>query len=113
MAGISIGLMLQSRSGRQYRRKYEDTASRILEIEKRIPELKGEVIRIKEQMLHMEGQAAGLESQSSLETFDGGELLTVIDSVQVYSAERIEIVWKMDDGFFSEVAWEKETVTLQ
>ena len=38
---------------------------------------------------------------------------TVIDSVQVYSEERIEIVWKMNDGFFSEVAGEKELVTLQ
>ncbi len=97
----------------QYRKDYEITASRILEIEKKIPELKGEVIRARELLLHMEGQAAGLESLSSLETFDKDKLLTVIDSVQVYSAERIEIVWKMDDGFFSEVAGEKETVTLQ
>ena len=49
----------------------------------------------------------------SLETFDKGRLVTVIDSVQVYSEERIEIVWKMDDWFFSEIAREKEVVTLE
>ncbi len=97
----------------QYRKEYEKTASRILEIEKRIPELKDEVIRIKEQMLHMKEREAELECLSSLETFDKDKLLTVIDSVQVYSEERIEIVWKMNDGFFAEIAGEKEVLTLQ
>ena len=45
--------------------------------------------------------------------FHKDKLLTVTDSVQVYGEERIEIVWKMNDGFFSEVAGEKELVTLQ
>lgn len=67
----------------------------------------------KEQALHMKEQEAELEGLTSLETFDKDKLLTVIDSVQVYSEERIEIVWKMNDGFFSEVAGEKELVTLQ
>ena len=97
----------------QYRREYENTASRISEIEKRIPELKEEVIRIKEQMLHMKEREAELECLSSLETFDKDKLLTVIDSIQVYSEERIEIVWKMNDGFFTEIAGEKEVFTLQ
>ena len=97
----------------QYRKEYENTASRILEIEKRMPELKDEVIRIKEQAMKMKEREAELEGLSSLETFDKDKLLTVIDSVQVYGEERIEIVWKMNDGFFSEVAGEKELVTLQ
>ena len=45
-------------------------------------------------------------------SIDKDKLLMVIDSVQVYSEERIEIVWKMNDGFFSEVAGEKELVTF-
>ena len=91
----------------QYRKEYENAASQIL------PKLKDEVIRIKEQVMKMKEQEAELEGLSSLETFDKDKLLTVIDSVQVYSEERIEIVWKMNDGFFSEVAGEKESVTLQ
>lgn len=57
--------------------------------------------------MKMKEQEAELEGLSSLETFDKDKLLTVIDSVQVYSEERIEIVWKMNDGFFSEVAEKK------
>ncbi len=35
----------------------------------------------------------------SHEIFAKDKLVTVIDSVQVYSDERIETVWKMDDCF--------------
>lgn len=98
---------------KQYLKEYESAASRILEIENRIPELKDEVMQIKERMQHMEEREAELEVLLSLETFDKDKLVTVIDSVQVYSEERIEIVWKMDDGFFSEVVGEKEVVALQ
>ncbi len=97
----------------QYRREYDNTAERILEIEKEIPELKVEAAQIREQVLHMKEREAELEVLSSLETFDKDRLLTVIDSVLVYSEERIEIIWKMNDGFFSEVAGEKELVILQ
>ena len=97
----------------KYRREYENAASRILEIEKQIPELKNEAIRAKEQMLHMKERQAELEGLASLETFDKGKLVTVIDSVQVYSEERIEIVWKMNDCFFREIADKKEVITLQ
>lgn len=64
-------------------------------------------------MQHIEERGAELESLLSLETFDKDKLVTVIDSVQVYNEERIEIVWKMDDGFFSKVLGEKEVVALQ
>lgn len=37
----------------QYLKEYESTASRILEIEKRVPELKDEVVQIKERILQM------------------------------------------------------------
>ena len=84
-----------------------------MEIEERIPELKGEVIKIREQMLHMKEREAELECLAELETFDKGKLATVIDRVLVYSEERIEIVWKMDDWFFSETVGEKEVVTLE
>ena len=70
-------------------------------------------MKVREQMLHMKEREAELEGLESLETFDKGRLVTVIDSVQVYSEDRIEIVWKMDDWFFSEIAREKEVVTLQ
>lgn len=40
-------------------------------------------------------------------------LAAVIDRVLVYSEERIEIVWKMNDWFFPEATGEKEVVTLQ
>lgn len=104
------------RSGRimkeQYRREYENTASRILEIEERIPELKDEVIQIREQMLHMKEREAELEGLASLETFDKEKLAIVIDRVLVYSEERIEIVWKTDDWFFKETAGEKEVIAV-
>ena len=97
----------------KYRKEYENAASRILEIEKRIPELKDEVIQIRERILHMKEQEAELEGLASLETFDKDKLATVIDSVQVYSEERIEIVWKMDDWFFEGKAVEKEVLALK
>lgn len=97
----------------KYRKEYETAASRIVEIEKRIPELKDEVIRIREQVQHMEEKEAELEGLASLETFDKGRLSAVIDSVQVYSEERIEIVGKMNDWFFPGAGVEKEVATLQ
>ena len=97
----------------KYLKEYENAASRISEIEKRIPELKDEIIQIREQMLHMKERETELEGLVSLETFDKDKLVTVIDSVQVYSEERIEIVWKMDDLFFREIAGKREVLTLQ
>ena len=97
----------------KYRKEYENAAVRISEIEKRIPELKGEIIQVREQMLQMKEREAELEGLASLETFDKDKLVTVIDSVQVYSEERIEIVWKMADCFFREIAGQKEVITLQ
>lgn len=97
----------------KYRKEYENAAVRISEIEKRIPELKGEIIQVREQMLQMKEREAELEGLALLETFDKDKLVTVIDSVQVYSEERIEIVWKMDDCFFREIAGKKEVITLQ
>ena len=104
------------RSGRitkeQYRKDYESTASRILEIEERIPELRDEVMQIREQMLHVKEREAELEVLASLDTFDKGKLAVVIDRVLVYSEERIEIIWKMDDWFFKETVGEKEVVAV-
>lgn len=96
----------------KYRKEYEKTASRILEIEERMPELKEEIEQIKERVLHMKEREAELEELASLDTFDKEKLAAVIDSVVVYSEERIEIVWKMDDCFFSEIAGEKEVVAV-
>lgn len=53
-----------------------------------------------------------LEVLTVLETFDKDKLAAVIDRVLVYSEERIEIVWKMDDWFFTEMAGEKEVLAL-
>ena len=97
----------------KYRKEYEKTANRILEIEARIPELKEEIEQIKERVLHMKERDAQLAGLTSLDTFDKEKLAAVIDSVVVYSEERIEIVWKMDDWFFSEMAGEKEVLALQ
>lgn len=104
------------RSGRitkeQYRKDYESTASRILEIEERILELRDEVMQVREQMLHMKEREAELECLAVLETFDKAKLATVIDRVLVYSEERIEIIWKMDDCFFKEMVGEKEVLAV-
>lgn len=97
----------------KYRKEYENTASRILEIEKRMPELRDEVSQVREQMLHLKEREPELEGLLSLETFDKDKLVMVIDSVQVYSEERIEIVWKMNDWFFTGTAREKEVIALQ
>lgn len=82
-------------------------------IEERVSELKEKIIQAREQMLHMKEREAEMEGLASLETFDKDKLATVIDSVQVYSEERIEIVWKMDDGFSGEAEGKKETITLR
>ena len=104
------------RSGRitkeQYRKDYESTASRILEIEERIPELKEEIMKVREQMLHVKEREAELECLAVLETFDKGKLAVVIDRVLVYSEGRIEIIWKMDDWFFKETVGEKEVIAV-
>lgn len=97
----------------KYRKEYENTASRILEIEERMPELKAEIVRIQERVLRMREREAELEGLASLDTFDKGKLAIVIDRVMVYSEERIEIVWKMDDWFFREIAGEREVLALQ
>lgn len=96
----------------QYRKEYESTAGRILEIEERIPELKNEIMQAREQMLHVKEREAELEGLASLDTFDKGKLAVVIDRVLVYSEERIEIIWKMDDWFFKEIAGEKEVLAV-
>ena len=45
---------------------------------------------MKERMLHMEEQETKLEILKALQTFDKEKLGIVIDSVQVYSEDRIE-----------------------
>lgn len=116
LSSRKLGLYEDYRSGsitkEKYRREYEKAANRILGIEEKIPELKEEIVQIKEQMLHMKEREAELESLASLDVFDKRKLAVVIDSVVVYSEERIEIVWKMDDWFFREVAGEKEVLAL-
>lgn len=97
----------------KYRKEYENTASQILKIEKRMPELRNEVSQVREQMLHLKEREPELEGLLSLETFDKDKLVTVIDSVQVYSEERIEIVWKMNDWFCTGTIGEKEVTALQ
>lgn len=74
--------------------------------------MKEEIEQIKERVLHVKEREAELEGLASLDTFDKEKLAAVIDSVVVYSEERIEIVWRMDDCFFGEIAGEKEVVTL-
>ena len=105
------------RSGRmtkeKYRKEYENTASRILEVEKRILELKEKILQIREQVQNMKDQEAKLAGLASLDTFDKDKLVTVIEGVQVYSEERIEIVWKMDGWFFKEIVGEKEVLAVQ
>ena len=117
MSGRKLRIYEDYRSGRltkeQYRKEYEAVASRIQEIEKRIPEQKDEIAQMKERLLHMEEQEAKLEVLEALQTFDKEKLGIVIDSVQVYSEDRIEIVWKMDNWFFREVAGEKEVLAVQ
>ena len=57
LSSRKLRLYEDNRSGNitkeQYRKDYENTASRILEIEERIPELRDEVMQIREQMLHV------------------------------------------------------------
>lgn len=97
----------------QYSKEYETVAIRIQEIEERIPELKDEIAQMKEHMNHLEEQEAELEILEALQTFDKEKLGIVIDSVQVYSEDRIEIVWKMDNWFFRENAMEKEVLAVK
>lgn len=117
LSGRKLRIYEDYRSGgltkEQYRREYEAAVSRILEIEKRMSELKDEIAQMKERMLHMEEQEAKLEGLAVLQTFDKEKLGMVIDSVQVYSEERIEIVWKMDDWFFREATGEREELAVQ
>lgn len=117
LAAGKLSIYEDYRSGRltkeQYRSEYEAAGRRILEIEKRIPELRDKILQDREQMLNINGQEAELESLAGLQTFDKDRLCTIIDSVQVYSEERIEIIWKMDNFLFKETAGEKEVLAVQ
>ena len=97
----------------QYRKEYETVAIRIHEIEERIPGLKDEIVQMKEHMTRLEEQEAELESLEALQIFDKEKLSIVIDSVQVYSEDRIEIIWRMDNWFFREIAGDKEVLAMQ
>lgn len=63
-------------------------------------------------MLHMKEMKAEPEGLASLETFDKDKLAAVIDSVQVYSEERKEIVWKTDEWFFKKIAGEEDVLAV-
>lgn len=117
LAGRKLNIYENYRSGRltkeQYRSEYEAAGSRVLEIEKRTAELRDKIRQDREQMLNISGQKAELESLAALQTFDKERLGIIIDSVRVYSGERIEIIWKVDNFLFKETAREKEVLAVQ
>lgn len=96
----------------QYRRDYEKASNRILAIEQEIPQLKAEAESIRQKKLAAKNNEAELKELSILDSFDKEKLSRVIDKIQVYSADRIELVWKTDNCFISALASDKGTLSL-
>lgn len=102
------------RSGNSSREKYlhnlESIQKRLEEIEEIIPGLEQRIKEAKEKMEGIGEQESSLTNIAALQTFDKEVLSKVIEKVYVYGADKVEIIWKFDDIFFSEDIPEKRKV---
>ncbi len=85
-------------SRENYIARIEVGKQRLDELEKRIPELE-EQIRQLLQAKNQNDSEQDLEELAIMTEFDGKKISTLIDKVRVYSADQIEIEWKVKDPF--------------
>jgi chromosome segregation ATPase len=102
------------RSGNSSREKYlhdlEQIRERLAEIETLIPGLEQQIKEADKKMEGVNEAENHLADIAALQSFDKETLSKVIERVYVYGADRVEIVWKTDDIFFSEEMPEKRKV---
>lgn len=102
------------RSGNSSREKYlhdlEQIRERLAEIETLIPGLEQQIKEADKKMEGVNETENHLADIAALQSFDKEILSKVIERVYVYGADRVEIIWKTDDIFFSEEMPEKRKV---
>lgn len=102
------------RSGNSSREKYlhdlEQIRERLAEIETLIPGLEQQIKEADKKMEGVNETENHLADIVALQSFDKEILSKVIERVYVYGADRVEIIWKTDDIFFSDEMPEKRKV---
>jgi DNA invertase Pin-like site-specific DNA recombinase len=94
------------RSGRLtkegYMKEYRDISDRIEEIDRHTAEMERESEITREKLESSGEKQAELNDVAALNAFDRKALSKVIERINVYENDKIEILWKMDDVFFDE-----------
>ncbi len=102
------------RSGNSSREKYlhdlKQIQERLAEIGILIPGLEQQIKEADKKMEGVNETENNLADIAALQSFDKETLSKVIERVYVYGADRVEIIWKTDDIFFSEEMPEKRKV---
>lgn len=102
------------RSNNSSKEKYLSDLQKIqerqAEINSMIPELENRIKEANEKMKSMGKSEKYLADIAALQTFDREILSKVIDKVYVYGPDKVEIIWKSDDTFFSEEIPEKQKI---
>ena len=102
------------RSGNSSREKYlhnlEQIQGRLAEIDTLIPSLEQQIKEADRKMEDVSETENNLADIAALQSFDKETLSKVIERVYVYGADRIEIIWKTDDIFYSQEMPEKRKV---
>ena len=88
----------------------EQIRERLAEIETLIPGLEQQIKEADKKMEGVNETENHLADIAALQSFDKEILSKVIERVYVYGADRVEIIWKTDDIFFSEEMPEKRKV---
>jgi DNA invertase Pin-like site-specific DNA recombinase len=93
------------RTGKLTKEKYmdelENTTKRIAEIDQRIPEIENEIEEARKRIEEAGAKQTELNDIAALQSFDKQVLHKIIDKVYVYGGGKIEILWKMDDIFYT------------
>lgn len=102
------------RSGNSSREKYlqnlEQIQERLAEIDALLPGLEQQIKEADKKMEGVNGTENNLADIAALQSFDKETLSKVIERVYVYGVDKVEIIWKTDDIFFSEEMPEKRKV---
>jgi chromosome segregation ATPase len=105
LSARKIKLYSDYRTGAITREKYvkerDMLVERINEIERRIPEIENEIEESKKRLEEAGEKQTVLNEIAALQDFDKEVLHKIVDTVNVYGGGRIEIIWRMDDIFFT------------
>lgn len=83
----------------RYMEELEKTSSRLLEIDETISKLEEEILNTRRIVEEADQMLAKANDIAVLNKYDKSILSKVIERVNIYDKENLEIVWKMDDIF--------------